>query len=242
MTMKLYMQLFRPLYPDQQYGADGRHWYSADYGDLHIVSLSINRWFGYAKETSPGWYLFDGIGKSTPQYEWLKKDLRTAQNHKYIWVTQHWHMFNIGAETDVPYTNPVLDSSGKVAYDPAKDYLMRDIKPLFEKYGVDAVSFGHSHVYERFLVNGVNYIEAANIGNSYFNFNLDPSLYYSGNGTAGQYVPENVANIKEQNSNRSFLVVSVDKEDGMTAQGISASGPNTGDVFDLFTVAPSIWK
>jgi hypothetical protein len=54
-------------------------------------------------------------------------------------------------------------------YPADQDYLLRDIKPLYEKYGVNAVSFGHSHVYERYCFNGVNYIEAASIGNSYVN-------------------------------------------------------------------------
>jgi hypothetical protein len=53
LTLKVYMQLFRPLYPQQQHGVDGKHWYSADFGDLHIVSLTLNRYFAYPKETPP---------------------------------------------------------------------------------------------------------------------------------------------------------------------------------------------
>jgi hypothetical protein len=169
LNLKIYMQLFRPLYPKQQYGADGKHWYFADFGDLHIVSLSLNRWFGYAKETPPGWFLLDGIKAGSPQYNWLKKDLKDVEKKKYIWVTEHWHMFNRPSQaTDVPYTDPVL-VNGVETYPADQDYLLRDIKPLYEKYGVNAVSFGHSHVYERYLFNGVNYIEAASIGNSYVN-------------------------------------------------------------------------
>jgi hypothetical protein len=70
--------------------------------------------------------------------------------------------------TDIPYTDPLL-VNGVETYPADQDYLLRDIKPLYEKYGVNGVSFGHSHVYERYCFNGVNYIEAASIGNSYVN-------------------------------------------------------------------------
>ena len=39
--LSVYMQLFRPLYPEQRYKANGTHWYSADWGDVHLVSLSL---------------------------------------------------------------------------------------------------------------------------------------------------------------------------------------------------------
>ena len=66
LTLKMYMQLFRPLYPQQQCGPDGNHWYSSDFGDLHIVSLSLNRWFGCPQTTPPGRYLLDGTRPATP--------------------------------------------------------------------------------------------------------------------------------------------------------------------------------
>jgi hypothetical protein len=246
LTLKIYMQLFRPLYPKQQYGADGKHWYAADFGDLHIVSLSLNRWFGYAKETPPGWFLLDGIKAGSPQYNWLKKDLKDVEKKKYIWVTEHWHMFNRPSQaTDVPYTDPVL-VNGVETYPADQDYLLRDIKPLYEKYGVNAVSFGHSHVYERYCFNGVNYIEAASIGNSYVNPS-DP--LHSGQ---GDEYPVTFQDCRF----RSFLLVSADPVTGMKAKGIQASDPDPayvndadlqgayiGRVFDEFTVAqPLSWR
>ena len=55
------MQLFRPLYPEQRYKANGTHWYSADWGDVHIVSLSVLRWHPWNGLEAPGWFLFDDI-------------------------------------------------------------------------------------------------------------------------------------------------------------------------------------
>jgi hypothetical protein len=57
MSLSIYMQLFRPLYPEQKYYSDGKHWYSADYGNLHIVSLSIFRSFAWEAAEAPGWFL-----------------------------------------------------------------------------------------------------------------------------------------------------------------------------------------
>ena len=107
MSLRIYLQLFRPLYPDQEYGPNGRHWYSVDYGDLHLISLSAFRWFAWPAHEKPGWFLFDDIGKGSPQYEWLKEDLITAQQSKYIWVSMHWHMFNRSQATAIPFTQPV---------------------------------------------------------------------------------------------------------------------------------------
>lgn len=38
----IFMQIFRPLYPKADYSLSGKRWYSADYGDLHLVSLSCS--------------------------------------------------------------------------------------------------------------------------------------------------------------------------------------------------------
>ena len=230
MSMSIYMQLFRPLYPEQEYRANGKHWYSMDYGDLHIVSLSVFRWFAWKPEEAPGWFLFDDIKAGSPQYNWLRADLE-SKKAKYTWVTMHWHMFNRGTDVQVPFTDPTpsVNEPGRMKYPGEKDYLQRDIKPLFENYGVNAVSYGHSHVYERYIINGVHYIEAATIGNNYRSPD-DP------------YEPHGNRPVVEENRFRSFMLVSIDPATGMTAQGIQASvekdGFGTvGRVFDGFTIA-----
>ena len=97
---------------------------------------------------------------------------------------------------------------------------------------MEAVNFGHSHVYERYLINGVNYIEAASIGNNYRN-TADP-MHFSGNEP-----------IIEENNFRSFMRVTVD-ERGMIGEGIQASVEVSdvdtevgycGRVFETFTIA-----
>ena len=232
LSLKIYMQLFRPLYPRPQYWANGKHWYSVDYGDMHIISLSVFRWFAWPAAEKPGWYLFDDVEAGSPQYKWLKKDLPNARDQKYKWITMHWHMFNRSHDLEVPFTDPVPLSHdpNRMTYPAEEDYLLRDLKPLLEKYGVNAVSYGHTHVYERYRINGIHYIEAASNGNNYRSPNDPPC---SPNG----YCPE-----FEENRFRSFLLVSVDPQKGITAQGIQASMETNrigslGRAFDSFPIS-----
>ena len=234
LSLKIYMQLFRPLYPRQQNWADGKHWYSADYGDMHIVSLSLFRWFAWPAAEKPGWYLFDDIEAGSPQYKWLKSDLLNSRDQKYKWITMHWHMFNRSNDLKVPFTDPVPlgNDPHRMTYPAEEDYLLRDFKPLVEKFGVDAVSYGHSHVYERYRIHGTHYIEAASTGNNYRN-PKDPPC--SPNGFCPEF---------EENRFRSFLLVLVDPHMGMTGQGIQASMETNrigalGRVFDSFVISPA---
>ena len=209
LSMRIYMQLFRTLYPEQESGAGGKHWYSADYGGLHIVSLSLNRWFSWAATLKPGWFLFDDIQAGSVQYNWLEGDLKAVDKRRTIWVTQHWHMFNRATDIDVPYTDPVPSPADpdRMTYDKSADCLMRDVKPLFERWGVNAVSFGHSHVYERYRINGVNYIEAASMGNTYRGAKDPPCS-----------TNLNVCPAVDETRFRSLLTVLVDPARGISAE------------------------
>jgi len=208
-NLSIYMQLFRPLYPEQEYAVGGKHWYSADYGDLHISSLSVFRWQAWNGFEFPGWITKDDISPDSAQVKWLQSDLANSQS-KYKWVVMHWHMLNRGEDGYYSVSKAVADpqDSTKAIY-PDGDYCWDVLRPLYETYGVNAVNFGHSHVYERYLINNVNYIEAASIGNNYRATN-DP-YHFSSN------LP-----VIEQNDFRSFMLVRVD-ESGINAKGIQAS-------------------
>ena len=108
-----------------------------------------------------------------------------------------------------------------------------DLKPLWEKYEVNAVSYGHAHVYERYTAKGVQYVEASSIGNTYRN-GKDPQC----SGQEGEkYCP-----FIDRCDFRSFLVVSLKPDEGLIGQGIQASVEpggkgHLGRVFDSFTMA-----
>jgi hypothetical protein len=233
MKMSIYLQLFRTLYPSQQPAANGKHWYAVDFGSMHIVSLSVLRWFAWPADQAPGWPLFDDIKVGSPQYEWLKRDLKNSKDAAYTWVTQHWHMYGRGHETDIAYTDPVTGADGKMTYPASADYLQRDLKPLFETYGVDGLSYGHSHVYERYVINGVNYVEAATIGNTY-RVPSDPPLNALG-----------LAPAADENRFRSFMLLKAAPTTGLHGYGIQASveasgGGYIGRIFDDFLAAPAL--
>lgn len=219
-SLSIYMQIFRPLYPEQEYGKGGKHWYSVDYGDLHISNISVFRWQNWDGFEAPGWSVFEDISKDSAQVQWLEEDLKNS-DAKYKWVNMHWHMLNRGTDGYIPLSEPVID--GETVTYPNGDYAYDVLRPIYELYGVNAVSFGHSHVYERYLINGVNYIEAASIGNNY-------------RAEADPYHPSGNRPVVERNDIRSFMLLKKDAN-GITAQGIAASGDSKGEVFDTFTVA-----
>ncbi len=226
-NLSIYMQMFRPLYPGQDAGPGGKHWYSADFGDMHIVSLSVFRWHPWSGLKSPGWPLFDDLSEGSPQVRWLADDL-AATGARFKWVAMHWHMFNRGEDGLIPYSNPQPDPGqpGAVIY-PEPDYCHTVLKPLFERFAVDGVSYGHSHVYERYLVNGVNYIEAASIGNSYRRED-DP------------YHPSGQRPVVEENRFRSFMLLTFGPSKSLSATGVQASAAagigRPGRVFDRFNL------
>ena len=221
-SLSIYMQLFRPLYPEQEYTKGGKHWYSVDYGDLHISNISCFRWQNWDGFEAPGWVMFDDVSKDSAQVKWLESDL-AGTDATYKWVNMHWHMLNRGEDGYYPVSEPKIDGD-KVTY-PNGDYAYNVLKPIYEKYGVDAVSFGHSHVYERYLINGVNYIEAASIGNNY-------------RGADDPYHPSGNKPVFEKNDIRSFMLLKKDNT-GISAKGIAASGDTKGQTFDEFYVAKS---
>ncbi len=100
-------------------------YYSVNYGQVHLVSIDSE-----LMEPS-GLQVMDGKGA---QFEWLEKDLAA---NKLPWTIVYFHK--------PPYSKGSHDS------DTEKDMVkMREhVNPLFEKYKVDIVMAGHSHVYER---------------------------------------------------------------------------------------------
>lgn len=212
----IFMQLFRPLYPDTDTGLCGKRWYSANYSDLHIVSLSIQRWATWGAYEIPGWRLVDSIAPDSAQYKWLQQDL-AGTSSPYKWVIQHWHLLNRGFDVQPPLCEPVLTLDNVVSYPHDYTPLLMD---TYSKHGVNAVSYGHSHVYERYYAAGVHYIEAANFTICYRE-HADPSH------------PSGLLPIVEDNSQHSFLLISRNSS-GLQANGYYAE---TGEIFDSYQIA-----
>ncbi|WP_266367689.1 metallophosphoesterase [Tellurirhabdus rosea] len=100
-------------------------YYAFDYGNVHFVALDS---YGKLDGTH---FLWDTTGR---QVEWLKKDLAANKQPWTIVVLHH-----------PPYTKGSHDS------DREKDLvaIRQNLVPILERYQVDLVLSGHSHVYER---------------------------------------------------------------------------------------------
>jgi len=101
-------------------------YYSFDYGNVHLVSLNSE------EETENGFAASDTLSN---QVTWLKKDLEENRN---TWTVVYLHR--------PPYTG-----AGSHNADIEKDLiaLRKNLVPVLERYKVDLVIAGHSHVYER---------------------------------------------------------------------------------------------
>ncbi len=100
-------------------------YYSVNVGQVHLVSIDTEL-------TEPsGNQVMDGKGL---QFEWLERDLKA---NKLPWVIVYFHK--------PPYSKGSHDSDNESDMKRMRE----NVNPLFEKYRVDVVLAGHSHVYER---------------------------------------------------------------------------------------------
>lgn len=106
-------------------------YYSYDIGNIHFLSLD-----SYGKDSNT-YFLYDTLG---PQVRWIKNDL-AANTQK--WTIAYWH--------HPPFT---LGSHNSETEGDLINIRYRFIR-ILERYGVDLVLCGHSHVYERsYFLNG----------------------------------------------------------------------------------------
>jgi 3',5'-cyclic AMP phosphodiesterase CpdA len=113
-------------------------YYSFDYGNIHFLSLD-----SYGKDSN-AYFLYDTLG---PQVRWIKQDL-AANSQK--WTIAFWH--------HPPFTLGSHNSETEADLINIRFKFIR----ILERYGVDLVICGHSHVYERsYFLNGYYTSEAA---------------------------------------------------------------------------------
>ncbi|MCL5281948.1 MAG: metallophosphoesterase [Planctomycetes bacterium] len=76
------------------------------------------------------------------QYEWFVQELQSAAYRSATWHIVLFH--------HPPFTS----TTGH----PEDATVQRQLVPLFEQYGVNAVFSGHNHIYERYFYHGIHYI------------------------------------------------------------------------------------
>lgn len=105
--------------------------YSYDFANIHFLALD-----SYGKESNT-YRIWDTLG---PQAVWVKNDLATNTQK---WTIAYWH--------HPPYTLGSHTSEGEADLVAIRQNFIR----ILERYGVDLILCGHSHVYERsYLLNG----------------------------------------------------------------------------------------
>ncbi|WP_369411700.1 purple acid phosphatase family protein [Longitalea arenae] len=115
--------------------------YSFDIGNVHFLSLD-----SYGKEDSLT-RIYDTTGA---QVQWVKKDLDAFHNTKRGFVIAFWH--------HPPYTMGSHNSDKEEELVKIRENFIR----ILERYGVDLILCGHSHLYERSrLMNGHYGMEAS---------------------------------------------------------------------------------
>lgn len=110
--------------------------YSTYIGDVHLIVLNSN--------------FEDDDNLVDPQLNWIGDELAKPARWKVV-------MFHHS-----PYSEGFFDGPGAVR---KEHIVLRDLfVPLFEAYGVDLVLTGHTHIFERSVKNGIQYLVAGPAG------------------------------------------------------------------------------
>jgi hypothetical protein len=130
--------------------------YSFDIGNAHFLSLD-----SYGKEDSLT-RMFDTTGA---QVQWIKKDLEAYHNTKRGFVIAYWH--------HPPYTMGSHNSDKEVELVKIRENFIR----ILERYGVDLIVCGHSHLYERSRLMNGHYGMEATFNAAEHNLSTSTGLY-----------------------------------------------------------------
>ena len=147
-------------------------YYSFDIGNVHFLSLD-----SYGKE--------DNVTRmsdtSGAQVQWIKKDLEAFKNTKRGWVVAYWH--------HPPYTMGSHNSDKESELVKIRENFIQ----VLERYGVDLILCGHSHVYERSKLMKGHYGMEATFTEGKYNLSTSSALY-DGSKNACPYIKDPVTN------------------------------------------------
>ncbi|MCP4695635.1 MAG: hypothetical protein GY862_02130 [Gammaproteobacteria bacterium] len=166
-----YQQMRENRYKGKQITSGGEAFYAMRYGNSFIVSLFVARkWVPgnhekktgetYEKIKGYGRFIFEPVKRGSVQFNWLEEQLDSSQaKDAELKIVFFHHPVYTQGHSAIPFFGE--------PYQYKEDYIVRDLVPLFEKYKVNLVFYGHDHIVTHFYKNGVHYFESANIGNTY---------------------------------------------------------------------------
>ncbi len=144
--------------------------YSWDLGNIHFISLD-----SYGMEENK-YFLYDTLG---PQAQWLKRDLETNRNRGWVIVYMH----------HPPYSKGTHDSDT----DDIMSGIRMNILPILDRYEVDLVISGHSHVYERSRLIKGYYGNSESFDAAKYQLSNSSGMY-NGSSNSAPYIKEPGAN------------------------------------------------
>ncbi len=146
--------------------------YSFDIGNIHFLSLD-----SYGKEDNAT-RLYDTAGA---QVQWIKKDLEAFHNTRRGWVIAYWH--------HPPYTMGSHNSDKESELVKIRENFIR----ILERYGVDLILCGHSHLYERSRLMSGHYGMEASFNAASHNLSSSSALY-DGSENSCPYLKDTLTN------------------------------------------------
>lgn len=135
---------------------EGRY-YRFDYGPVTVIAVDVcnngqnqssqDTNFQLLGEDDPDGGPAPSFTPGSPQYVWLEEQLADAQQvSPFTFVLIHYTPYSVG-----PHGWPPGEASGQ---NDLSGVPVRELTPLFEEYGVDAVFAGHDEMWERSVVAG----------------------------------------------------------------------------------------
>lgn len=128
------------------------HYYSFDYGPLHVVVLDTQ-----ASDMKP----------DSAMLTWLARDLA---NNKQPWLVSVFH--------HPPYSKGTHNSDRERDSHGRMFAVRENILPMLEKAGVDLVLSGHSHMYERSALLDCHYSDSSSLQNDMIRERNPQSIYH----------------------------------------------------------------
>ena len=130
---------------------DREQYYLYEQGPIALVVIDANNGLPERSASDTNWFLDNTAPDwqpSSPQYEWLEETLATAQREKAFTFV----MFHVA-----PYTSGIHGRPPGLGEDEnfSSGLPLRELTPLFIRYGVDVVFNGHDEMYEHSVVDGL---------------------------------------------------------------------------------------
>ena len=141
--------------PGNGTAAHAERYYVLRWGPVTLVVVDLNNGLPQHGPNDSNFYMLgEGEGGTapdwqpgSPQYRWLEKTLRDAQQRSgFTFVMAHHCPYSSGVHGLPPGRGEGLD--------PLSGLPLRALSPLFLQYGVDALFTGHDEMYERSVVPG----------------------------------------------------------------------------------------